>query len=84
MSRVFDPFYTTKPVGRGTGLGLAICQSLVERLGGSIAVESPEGQGAAFTVFLPRVSEPALGVADGSAFVEEQLRVTSPTADPGS
>jgi two-component system NtrC family sensor kinase len=84
MSRVFDPFYTTKPVGRGTGLGLAICQSLVERLGGSIAVESPEGKGAAFTVFLPRSSEPPAGVADGSAFVEEQLRATSATADPGS
>ena len=55
LPRVFDPFYTTKPVGRGTGLGLAISQSLVERLGGSISVENgPDGAGAVFRVELPR------------------------------
>jgi two-component system NtrC family sensor kinase len=53
-SRVFDPFYTTKPVGRGTGLGLAISQSLVERLGGSLSVDQAPGGGAAFTVHVPR------------------------------
>lgn len=52
--RVFDPFYTTKPVGRGTGLGLAICQSLLERLGGRIELEPRDpGRGASFVVWLP-------------------------------
>ena len=53
-ARVFDPFYTTKPIGRGTGLGLAICQSLVERLGGLLELEPGDGdRGATFRVTLP-------------------------------
>jgi len=52
--RIFDEFYTTKPVGRGTGLGLAICRSMTEHLGGRIEVESLDGQGAAFSIVIPR------------------------------
>ncbi len=51
--RLFEPFFTTKPVGKGTGLGLSISYSLVQKLGGSIQVESREGQGARFTIHLP-------------------------------
>jgi PAS domain S-box-containing protein len=51
--RVFDPFYTTKPVGQGTGQGLAIAHSLVQRLGGEIRVESEPGCGSVFTIRLP-------------------------------
>lgn len=50
---IFEPFYTTKGVGKGTGLGLAVAYSLIKRHGGRIEVESPESGGAVFTVRLP-------------------------------
>ncbi len=53
LNKIFDPFFTTKEVGEGTGLGLAVCYSQVERMGGTIEVESKEGEGALFTVKLP-------------------------------
>jgi signal transduction histidine kinase len=53
LPRVFDAFFTTKPMGVGTGLGLTICHRLVNALGGTITVESKIGQGACFRVALP-------------------------------
>jgi len=53
IGRIFDPFFTTKPVGRGMGLGLSISRTLVEQLGGSLSVESVQGQGSVFRVDLP-------------------------------
>lgn len=53
MPRLFDPFFTTKPVGKGTGLGLSICYGIVNKLGGSIEVDTSPGQGASFLVRLP-------------------------------
>ena len=52
-SRVFDPFYTTKPVGKGTGLGLSICYGIVTEHGGSITVRNAQPHGASFTIELP-------------------------------
>lgn len=51
--RIFDPFFTTKPVGEGTGLGLSISAGIISEHGGSIDVESTEGNGATFIVILP-------------------------------
>ena len=51
--RVFDPFYTTKPVGKGTGLGLSICYGIVSEHGGEISVKNSSGQGAAVRVSFP-------------------------------
>lgn len=54
-SRIFDPFYTTKPVGKGTGLGLSICYGIITEHGGSIYVRNVPERGACFTIELPRV-----------------------------
>jgi two-component system NtrC family sensor kinase len=52
-SRVFDPFYTTKPVGKGTGLGLSICYGIITEHGGSIRVSNVPPRGASFTIEVP-------------------------------
>jgi two-component system NtrC family sensor kinase len=53
MKRLFEPFYTTKEVGRGTGLGLAISYGIVQRNNGTIQVKSHVGEGTTFTIRLP-------------------------------
>ena len=53
LHRIWDPFFTTKPVGQGTGLGLSITQGIVTRHGGTIRVESTPGEGARFVIELP-------------------------------
>lgn len=52
-SKLFTPFFTTKPVGQGTGLGLSIAHNIVRALGGEVRVESAPGRGALFEVLLP-------------------------------
>ena len=59
LSKVFDPYFTTKP--EGGGLGLSIVHSIVKRHDGFISVESEEGKGAKFTIFLPAHEEPLGG-----------------------
>ncbi|MCB9366642.1 MAG: PAS domain-containing protein [Calditrichaeota bacterium] len=56
-ARIFDAFFTTKPVQRGTGLGLSIVAEIVGSLGGEVDVQSAPGEGTVFTVFLPRSME---------------------------
>jgi signal transduction histidine kinase len=51
--QIFEPFFSTKEVGKGTGLGLAVSYSIVKRHGGRIEVHGEEGQGAEFVVLLP-------------------------------
>jgi C4-dicarboxylate-specific signal transduction histidine kinase len=54
--RLFEPFVTTKDVGKGTGLGLAVCRGLVESVGGSIQVDPGYTAGARFVLELPGAS----------------------------
>jgi signal transduction histidine kinase len=53
FAKIFDPYFTTKPVGQGTGLGLSIVKRLVEQAGGAVHLHTTPGKGTRFTVYLP-------------------------------
>jgi signal transduction histidine kinase len=53
LPHIYEPFFTTKPVGKGTGLGLALTRDIVHRHRGEIAASSTPGQGTSFRVSLP-------------------------------
>lgn len=58
-ARIYDPFFTTKAVGRGTGQGLAITRTIVERHDGTISFDTTEGEGTTFHIVLPTHASPA-------------------------
>ncbi|MET4800003.1 ATP-binding protein [Bradyrhizobium sp. LB11.1] len=60
LERVFDPFFSTKEVGKGTGLGLSMVFGFVKQSGGGIKVDSAEGSGTTFTIYLPKAETSVL------------------------
>ena len=67
LNRIYEPFFTTKPVGKGTGLGLALSYSIVQKHHGRIEVHSEVGKGTRFRVWLPRLQPTAPQQVGGQA-----------------
>ncbi|HWH18559.1 MAG TPA: response regulator [Allosphingosinicella sp.] len=72
LARAFEPFFTTKEQGKGTGLGLAQLYGFAKQSGGTVRIESKEGQGTTVTIYLPRTQEE--GVASEAPSIEARPR----------
>jgi PAS domain S-box-containing protein len=72
--RIFEPFFSTKEVGKGTGLGLAMVYGIAKQNGGAVTVDSSPGQGTAFKIYLPRTGDMPAGI--GAA-----ARIASPSGN---
>ncbi|GAU09855.1 PAS domain-containing hybrid sensor histidine kinase/response regulator [Desulfoplanes formicivorans] len=91
MDNIFEPYFTTKKQGGGTGMGLALTHSIVKNHGGTVEVQSRQGQGTVFTVFLPametRVAEksskpvPLEGGSERILFVDDEPAITTMVRD---
>ena len=53
LDKIFQPFFTTKPTGQGTGLGLSLSYDIIKAHGGELKVETNEGEGSKFKIYLP-------------------------------
>jgi len=69
LDRIFEPFFTTKKAGEGSGLGLSVVHGIIKSHDGAITVASEVGKGTAFTILLPRITEPVGGRSEAGADV---------------
>lgn len=72
MSRILEPFFTTKDVGQGTGLGLATVYGIIRQTGGYLSIDSTVGKGTTFSIYLPRLSEAEAKVEAETTKPEEE------------
>lgn len=79
LTRVFDPFFTTREVGQGTGLGLSVCYGIVREHGGQIRARNSETGGAVFTIELPVMAESLIPATPVPAPIEPGPVVPSPS-----
>lgn len=91
LNHIFDPFFTTKEQGEGTGLGLSMVYGIVTQSGGTVLVESAQGQGACFQIYLPlheeavddddleECAQPLVGGTEGILLAEDEEIVRSLT-----
>lgn len=82
LQKIFDPFYTTKPVGKGTGLGLFISYQIVERHNGLFRCQSEPGQGTEFVIEIPTHRGQPAGVQGSKKLAPDRPR--SPLVSPRS
>jgi signal transduction histidine kinase len=64
LERIFDPYFTTKEVGKGSGLGLAVVHGIVKRHEGAVTVKSEEGKGTMFNIYIPETEASAGPIVD--------------------